>query len=96
MVAAWFVLYARGGYRNQGDHAQRRQAEVDVDVGEQPALGDHVGSEKLERSESRVAAGAAVAVNQIRILRQSGTSGGVEAIRYVQEARGMQRHPAIE
>src|ERR1700723_389082 len=72
MDGAELGFYSGDGYRNQGDYAQHRQAEVDVYVGEQPALGDHIILKKLQCSQRGVAAGAAVAVNQICILRQSG------------------------
>lgn len=96
MVRAGLRFYSCDGYRDQGDHRQRCQAEVDVYVGEQAALGDYVILEELERAETGNAGRAAIAVNQFGVLREGGAGGGVEAVGDVQEARGMQGHAAIE
>src|SRR5580704_7467148 len=96
MVAVGLGLNSADGYRDEGDHAQRRQAEVDVYVGEQPALGDDIILKELQCTQGGIAAAAAVAVNQSGILREGGASGGVQTIGDVQEARGMQSHAAIE
>ena len=80
VVGAEFALDPRERYRDQCDHPQGGQAEGDVDIGEQSALRDDIALEKLERSERGVAAAAAVAMNQIGILREGGASGAVQAI----------------
>src|ERR1700689_2289566 len=84
--AAALDLHSSDRYRDQGDHAQHRQAEVDVYVRKQPALGDHIVLKKLQCSQPGIAGTAAAAVNQIRVLGQSGASRGVETIGDVQEA----------
>jgi len=76
MVSTDFRLYSCDGYRDQGDDSERRQPEVDVYVGEQAALGDYIVLEELQCAERGDAGGAAVAVNQIGILRESRASGG--------------------
>src|SRR5271156_6635528 len=96
MDRAALEFYPAEGERDQGDHANRRQPERDVDVGEQPGLGDDIMLKELQRTRRGNTVRAAVAVNQIRVLHQSGVGGGVQTIRYVQEPRGMQRHAAIE
>jgi hypothetical protein len=96
MVSTDFRLCSCDGYRDQGDDSERRQPEVDVYVGEQAALGDYVVLEELQCAERGDAGGAAVAVNQIGILRQRRARGGVETIGHVQEPRRMQRHAPIE
>jgi len=83
--AAALRFYSGEGHRDQGDDRQRSQTEVDVYVRQQPALGNHVGLEKLKRAERRVAAATAVMVDQIRILRQRGSGGGVQTIGDVQQ-----------
>ena len=84
MVLADFRLYFCDGYRDQGDDAQRRQAEGDVDVGEQAALRDYIVLEELQCAERGNAGGTAIAVNQVGILREGGASGGVQTIGDVQ------------
>ena len=58
MGGADLGFYLRDRQGDQGHRGEHGQAEVDVDVGEQSALGDHVVLEQLERSEARVTASA--------------------------------------
>ena len=83
-MGAGLGFYLSSGQENQGEERYGGQAEVDVNVGEQAALGDHVGLKELQGAELRVAAAAAIAVNQIRVLRQGGPNDGIEAIGHIE------------
>jgi hypothetical protein len=39
--------YSPNGKKNQPEPCQNGQAEVDVDIGQEPALSDHVGLKEL-------------------------------------------------
>ena len=64
------ILWACDDYQEKNDCTENRETEVYVDVGEQPALSDHVRLEDLDGTEGRIAGCSAIAFDQTRVLRQ--------------------------
>ena len=77
--------YSPNGKKNQPKSGQSRQAEVDVDIRQEPALSDHVGLKELQPSERRIAATAAVAVDESGVLVQGVSDDGIQSVCDIQK-----------
>jgi hypothetical protein len=83
-------------YQAENSEAQHGEAEIDVDVSEQPALRDEIRLEDLHRTQRGVAACSSIAHDQAGVLRERGLKSGIERVGYIHQPHGMQRLATVE